>query len=612
MGNPIQGLYGWKDGVAYSSFNDLYYNGIRIFSNWGGPFTACEFMSYPAGSMGSRSQRTLILANGSRVIITSGSEVWEVGIDTPDISFMRASIYPGIGFTVRRWYYKLTFIARNTSESNVSSETVSINPGYGGGVLLDSIPIAPVGCRKRLYRTTGAGTVEGPYFLCADMAGDATSFVDTCPDESLAPITPPYDHDPPINRCTIVQRSDTRWFLSGDRLFPSRVYYSKPAPFAESWPLDYYVDMPDTVKAMYPIGNQMAVLTDTTPLILSVDSLGFTKWSELPTRIPCLSTLAVTTWENTLFWRGPFGLYKSNAITIQEDSESVRDLIPLTLDASSLTADTMSRLLLTLNPYSTGLRNGMIVRIVDIEDDEEDDVYIFQDSATPPEPCELGTIRQIVHSEDVDTYLFSQEVGRVTYIEGTLERIEDEELEDVTSYTAIREARGNQIIWSKSIQPATLMSLDLEWKRLYVAYGDTVYIGFEGDRLPWNWKSVQSYLGYPGKRKRLTQITMYLKGLMEVSIYGDRNNLHTYRWPQDFYDFDGTQGIFTGTPSSEWNDTMWADWVEWSGIGTEATMVKFQALWDTWAYVYQIEIVAEAGAEVHLPIQYFFEIEHNI
>ena len=594
-GSPF-GLYGWKDGVFYTSLTSLYYNNLELTRDWGGQFTACEFMSYSADVGTATSLRTVLMANGRRLIITSGNRVWNIGITPPITTYVNATRQPGTSFLARHWYYKMTYINEDSFESNVSEDPVEILEGLCGGVLLTDLPIGPENeavQRKRIYRTTSDSPIEGPYFLVATVTNDVTEWLDMTNDANLFPNEPPMDHDVPPQRCTLVQRCETRWFASGEKANPLRIYYSKPSPFAEAWPLTYYVDMPDEVVAMYPLGNQMVVLSKTTPFLLSVDSLGYTAWTELPSHVPCISRPALT-WENLAFWRGPFGLYCTNGITIQEDSVNVRGLIPIDIDATSLTIDTLNQMLLTLSNVFAGQDGGRVVQILDTSDSPVDD-YSFL--------AEVGRIVEMVDESTVDTYVFSREVGRVTYIEGS-------EVPLVSS-TVKRETRNGKLLWSLSLQDAYMMSIDLDKKIVYAAATDGIYKAFTGPRIPWMWKSVSSYLGVAGKRKRLTQITMYVMGVMDIELYGDGVLLHTYQYPQDFYSFDGTQGIFTGTPSSDWNDSQWAEWEDWYGVGG-LQVVKMQALWSTWAYTYQIKVVATADAQVHLPVQFYFEVEKNL
>jgi hypothetical protein len=591
--NP-RGLFGWKDGVFYTSLTSLYYNGVELLDDWGDRFTACEFMSF-ANSPSRRSTRTLAMTNGSRVLVTDGEDVWSMGVTAPNTTFMTATKVAGSAFTAGHWFYRVTFVNEDGFEGNASSAEVEVLGGLCASVALANIPVGSTDeaiTRKRIYRTQNGSSSVGPYFLLDEIDNDDTAYSDTTLDVGLYPNSPPIDHDPPTQTCFIIWRSGLRWFLSGDTTHPLRVYYSKPAPYAEAWPLEYYIDLPDAVKAGCPLGNYSLVLTETTPFMIQIDQEGNASYQELPSRMSASSSWAVLQWDNEAFWRGPLGLYRTNGITVQEDSESVRGLFPQDSEISTLTVDSQGRLLLTFNNYFASANNGIIVAINDMS---EEDTYSWVDSLGAP--TEVGTIKRMVGS---NTYVFSSEYGRVTYIDGGgVGRV---------SSTLIRERRSNGLIWSSSSQDTIGISSDLEKKTTYAAIPSGICNAFVGGRLAWQWKSVSSYLGQAGRRKRLNQVTLYLKGRMDISIYGDGELIRTLEWPKDFYDFDQSRAGFIDSSKSEWNDSTLSFWQEYHG-STGLTVLKIQSAWDTWAYTYQIGISGAAESQLHLPIIFQYELE---
>ncbi len=594
-----QGLYGWKNGVFYTSLTSLFYNGVSLSSAWGGRFTACEFMSF-ANSPSRRSIRTLALTNGSRVIVTDGETIWSMGVSVPETTFMTATKVTGSSFTAGHWFYQVTFVNEDGFEGNASEDVVEVTAGTCDGVLLADIPEGSVNeaiTHKRIYRTANGATAVGPYYLLAEIDNDETTYTDLTVDASLYPNTPPIDHDQPVQSCFIIWRSGMRWFLSGDTEHPLRVYYSKPTPYAEAWPLDYYVDLPDAVKAGCSLGNNSIVLTETSPFLLQIDQYGnATPPQELPSKMSAGSSWAVLPWDNEAFWRGPLGLYRTNGITVQEDSESIRGLFPEDNEVSTLAVDSMGRMLLTFNNYFASANNGIIVQILDIDDGA--DTYMWENALGVP--TEVGTIKRMVGP---NSYVFSSEYGRVTYIGGG-------GVGKVSS-TLIREKKSNGLIWSTSGQATVAISSDLEKKVTYAAIPSGICNAFTGGRLAWNWKSVASYLGQAGKRKRLTQVTLYLKGRMDISIYGDEQLIRTYEFPKDFYEFDGSRAGFIDSSKSTWNDSTSSFWEEYhSSAGL--TMLKIPCSWDTWAYTFQIGISGAAEAQVHLPIIFYYEIEKTL
>jgi len=521
-----------------------------------------------------------------------------MGVSAPVTTFMAAVKEAGSDMTAGHWYYRITFINEDGFEGNPSTQVVEVTAGLCKDVLVSNIPegsLEEAITHKRIYRTQNGGPVEGPYYLLDEIDNEGTTYTDTTPDSQLYPNTPPVDHDLPVQTCYIICRNGTRWILTGDVTHPLRIYYSKPSPYAEAWPLEYYIDMPDVVRAVCPLGNYTLILTSTTPFILQIDQEGNAVYQELPFRVPAESSWATLQWDNEAFWRGPLGLYRTNGITVQEDSESVRGLFPDDNEITTLAIDAMGRMLLTFNNYFVSANNGIIVGINDLSNPSN--LYNWVNPAGIP--TEVGTIRQMIGSEP---YVFSAEYGRVVHIGGGGV--------GKTFTTLIRERRPNGISWGVSNQATIGISGDLEKKITYAAIPSGICEAYKGSRLPWQWKSVASFLGQPGKRKRLTQLTLYIKGVMVIEVWGDGVLLHTYNWPADFMDYI-PQGGFLDTPYTEWNDTQRTRWERYV-LDLGLQVVKITPTWDTWAYTYQIKLTGAAESQAHLPVQFFYELEKTL
>ncbi|MCD6199311.1 MAG: hypothetical protein J7K15_12230 [Deltaproteobacteria bacterium] len=542
---PVNHIAPYLGTVVYTTGTKLYADGTEIKSDWGGRFTHDII------------DGVLVMANGDSVIKYDSSNVYNFGIDQPTLgSFAAAGSGTG-SFTVGNWQYVTTFVNGSGFESIPSTAITVSSQGSGKDhVAVTGIPIgddADNVTARRLYRTTDGGATF--YLLTQINNNTATTYSDTTTDDDLGTSSPPTTHYKIEQSVTMLRRVERRLFAAGSSSYPRRLWFSLPSPYSEGWPLTYYEDFPTTIIGIEALGNNLIVLTEDGPFaLMNTDNPTSMYYQELTNRTPADSKWGSCQVINRVYWKGPQGIFVTNGISVYEDSRNVRKLFSISNKSCEIETDSDSNLYVALDMYDANVEKGRIVRL-----QSDEDTYTFS--------AEVG---RIVAISGLNSYSFSSETGRILSLGAA---------RPVLGSVLTRIQRNDQTVyWGTSSEKVFTFGNDKTNRILYAGKTNGVYKAFtDTERNSWTWQSVTSHLGFPGKRKRLVQVSIIYKGTITVSIIGDDETLHTK------------------TLTSE-----------------DKTTGKVIMPGDSWAYMFSLKIEGESTGIVYPSVIYYFEVERTL
>jgi hypothetical protein len=478
--SSVEGIAICGTHILNSTSANLYNRNVLLNASWGGWFDWVEINDW------------YYLANGTTFIRTDGTNVYNVGITSPDSAPTVAT--GAAGNLTGDYYYRYTFIDNNGFESNASVASALVQPSSEKVELsvIDAGASADDVAQRKIYRTKAGGTT---YYLLTTIADNTTTtYSDDVTDANLGTTTYPTDHNKPDTDFTNISLVRDRWFAS--KTDSRRLYYSKPFPNERAQPSTYYLDFPSYIKGHAPIGGSLLVICQDRPYVLAgLDDVNTFNYRLIRGKAIHVKSGRVTAeFDRGVLTQGGEGLFYVDDVMMKFVSQNIRTHLTA---PSSTAVGTSTPDIFFLIPSESSL-SGEIGTVITFS----------QGDTTGTFSSEVGIVTSI---EGDDTYTFTSEFGIITGV-GTA---------GAGASMLVADKRHGTLEFSYDTEKLYTLTYSNRDRNLYGGTNLGVS-SFSGNREKFTWQMGDSYLGHPHVVKWLHEVILgYLKGTVICEVYVD-------------------------------------------------------------------------------------------
>jgi len=269
-----------------------------------------------------------------------GTSVYNVGIaaSTTPATFnddISGNLFEDREYSIVYTYYSSSQGLESSCSNPSSSVTASSSKGIKWNLTKSSDPQVD---KIKVYRTLGN---QSEYFY-EGITNNVTSptFNSTIADVSLGTIKAPTDNTAPLSSFAIPCYHLGRIFVSSG----FKVYYSKPYPYHEHYPSDYYVVTPngENVTGLVSLMTNVYIFTENSISILNTPTTGnpIQAWNcyQVEGRIGCIAPRSIVSVNGLVFFLAKDGVYVFDGRLVKRISYPLIDLSNINTSYQHLSA----------------------------------------------------------------------------------------------------------------------------------------------------------------------------------------------------------------------------------------------------------------------------------